>query len=121
MTNVVTAPCVLREGEPPVRCLLAPSGELAQLGRQLVEGRLDFAHESLAKDFPMLGLGRTPMARRTTLQARDQVVVQFAHVQIPGHYSPVDLIAYNEIIGSPIASSRRLRLRLTRPSRARHH
>jgi hypothetical protein len=44
----------------------------------------------------MLGLGRTAVAPGAALQARDQIIVQVSHMQIPGHlalHENNDLIA----------------------------
>jgi hypothetical protein len=40
----------------------------------------------------MLGFGGAAVPRRTTLQSRDQIVVQITHMQIPSHRALHEII-----------------------------
>ena len=66
--------------------------------------RLDVAAESLAEDFPMLGFGGAAVPRRTTLQSRDQIVVQITHMQIPSHRGLHGIIDLNDLTSPPFWS-----------------
>jgi hypothetical protein len=77
--------------------LFPPLCQLPQVGGQCVEGGLNIADERLAKNFPMLGFGRTAVPRRATLQASDQIVVQIAHMQVPNHAVLHEIIDLNDL------------------------
>jgi hypothetical protein len=77
--------------------LFPSSCQLSYLSGQRVEGRLNFAGKGLAKDLPMLGLGRAALPRRATFQTSDQIVVQIPHMQVSGHPTSSEIIVINDL------------------------
>jgi hypothetical protein len=53
--------------------------------------------KGLAEDFPMLGFGRAAVPRRATFQPSDQIIIQIADVQIPGHPLLHEIIGINDL------------------------
>ena len=45
----------------------------------------------------MFGFGRAAMPRRPPLQAGDQIVIQIAYMQIPGHSGLREIIDHNDL------------------------
>ena len=78
--------------------MFSAPGYFPQIGCQLLKERLNIRREGLSKDFPVLGLGRTPLPGRPALQASDQIFPQVANVQISGHLTLVEAIAVNNPI-----------------------
>ena len=46
----------------------------------------------------MLGFCRTAVSRGATLQTRDQIVIQIAHMQVAGHEVLHEIIDLNDLI-----------------------
>ena len=53
--------------------------------------------KGLAEDFPMLGFGRAAVPRRATFQPSDQIIIQIADAQIPGHPLLYEIIGINDL------------------------
>ena len=53
--------------------------------------------KGLAEDFPMLGFGRAAVPRRATFQPSDQIIIQIAGAQIPGHPLLHEIIGINDL------------------------
>lgn len=69
--------------------LATAAGQPAQIGRQLLKGRLLFACEGLAQDLAVLGFSGAAMASGSMFEPSDQLVIQIAYMQIPRHsHSP---------------------------------
>ena len=45
----------------------------------------------------MLGFGGAAVPRRTTLQSRDQIVIQITHMQVPSHRALYEIIGFNDL------------------------
>jgi hypothetical protein len=62
----------------------------------------------------MLGLGRAAVPRGAALQTSDQIVVQIAHLEVPGHPARREIIGNNDLTFPP-GSSRRHKVPRAKP------
>jgi hypothetical protein len=82
-------------------------GQFPQFRCEFIERGIRIGGKRLAKDFPMLCLGRAPVTRSAALQLGDKLVIQIAHMQVSGHLALCEVSESNDLkygrLGQPEA------------------